>query len=302
MASAAEARPRVRAVLVRPLLERVRPYWLHLYLLVYTGLLLYLDGQWRSFWPQCGLGVLTFLVLWLCTKRLERSQRRQVWLCVIVATGFEVLGSILIGVYRYRLHNVPLYVPPGHGLVFFFGMTAAATPVFQRYGRRAALVVLALCAAWALAGLTVLPVWTHRVDVQGALCLPIFAWFLIRSPRYAMFAAIFIATTDLEIVGTIAGDWYWMPVAPLNHLPSGNPPSAIAGGYCVIDSSVALVIIALSKVAAFRRLFGSVPPAAQQAAEAGPYDSRWRRMPSSEEPEPTSTPASRTSTAASSTT
>ena len=80
------------------MLERVRPYWLHVYLLVYTAMLLYLDGQWRSFWPQCGLGVLTFFVLWLCTRRLDKPQRRQVWLCVVVATCFEIFGSLIWGV------------------------------------------------------------------------------------------------------------------------------------------------------------------------------------------------------------
>ena len=232
----------------------MRPYWVHLGLLLYTALLLYLDGVWRSFWPQCGLGLLTFGVLWLCTQRLEPALRRQVWLCVVVATGFEVFGSLIWGVYRYRLHNIPLYVPPGHGLVYFFGLTAGATPVFQRYGRRVAMVVLAACTAWAIGGLTVLPIWTHRMDVQGALCLPVFAWFLLRSPRYALFAAIFVATTDLELVGTWAGDWTWLPVAPWNHVPSGNPPSAIAGGYCIIDGSVALVILGLSRLRPLRPL------------------------------------------------
>jgi hypothetical protein len=246
-------------------IERVRPYWVHLYLLVYTPLLLYLDRS-ASFWAQCGLGLLTFMVLWLCTRRLAPPQRRQVWLCVVVATCFEVAGSLIWGVYRYRLHNLPLYVPAGHGLVYFFGLTAAATPVFRRYGRRAAMVVLAACAAWALAGLTVLPLWTHRIDLQGALCLPIFAWFLLRSPRYALFAAIFVATTDLEIAGTLAGDWYWMPVAPLDHVPSGNPPSAIAGGYCVIDSSVAVVTLGLSRVPALRRFLQA--PATREPAGA----------------------------------
>jgi hypothetical protein len=129
------------------------------------------------------------------------------------------------------------------------------------------MVVLGLGATWALAGLTVLPVWTHRLDVQGALCLPVFAWFLLRSPRYALFAAIFIATTDLEIVGTLAGDWYWLPIAPIHHLPSGNPPSAIAGGYCIIDSSVAIVIVALTRLGSLRRYFGKVP-ATEPSAEA----------------------------------
>lgn len=253
--------------LVSGVIERVRPYWVHLGLLGYTALLLYADARFASLWPQCGLGILTFALLWLCTQRLEPAQRRQVWLCVILATGFEVFGSLIWGVYRYRLHNIPLYVPPGHGLVYFFGLTAAATPVFQRYGRRAALVVLAACAGWAAGGLTVLPLWTHRLDVQGALCLPVFAWFLLRSPRYALFAAIFVATTDLELVGTWVGDWAWLPVAPWNHVPSGNPPSAIAGGYAVIDSSVAAVTLLLSRLGPFRRLL-QPSTAADAVAEA----------------------------------
>lgn len=231
------------------MLARVRPYWLHLYLLIYTPLLLVADSRLPSVWPQLGLGALTFFCLWLCTQRLDDpSARLQVWLCVGVATGFEVFGSLVWGVYRYRFHNIPLYVPPGHGLVYLFGLTAAGLPVFRRHGRRAAYVVLAACTAWALAGLTILPGLTHRVDVQGALCLPVFAYAIMRSPRFALFAAIFVATTDLELAGTWSGTWTWLPVAPWDHVPSGNPPSAIAGGYSVIDGSVALVMAVLLRL------------------------------------------------------
>lgn len=230
------------------MLARARPYWLHLYLLIYTPLLLVADSRLTSIWEQYALGVLTFAVLWLCTRRLPRAQRTQVWVCVLVATGFEVFGSLIWGVYRYRWHNIPLYVPPGHGLVYLFGLTAGATPVFQRHGRRAAYVLLGACMAWALGGLTLLPALTGRVDVQGALCLPVFAWCVMRSPRYALFAAIFLATTDLELAGTWAGDWRWLASAPWDHVPSGNPPSAIAGGYCVIDGSVALVMAGLARL------------------------------------------------------
>lgn len=235
------------------MLVRLRPYWLHVYLLVYTPILLYLDGHFRSFWPQCGLGALTFVVLWCCTRYLARDQRRQVWVCVVVATGFEVFGSLIWGVYRYRLGNIPLYVPPGHGLVYFFGLTAGGLPVFQRYGRKAAVTILCVCAGYALAGLTVLPVLTHRLDVQGALCFPVLAWFVLFNPRYALFAAIFVATLDLELSGTLAGDWTWQPVAPWDHVPSGNPPSAIAGGYGAIDGSVLMVVAALDRFGWFRR-------------------------------------------------
>ena len=46
------------------------------------------------------------------------------------------------------------------------------------------------------------------------------------------------ATTELELVGTALNVWTWVPVAPWTHAPSGNPPSAIAGGYAIIDGSV----------------------------------------------------------------
>jgi hypothetical protein len=247
------------------LLAQLRPYWLHLYLLVYTPLVLFADSRVTAGWQQAGLGLLTLLLLFLCTRRVGPEARRQVWLCVLVATVFEVFGSLVWGVYRYRWHNLPLYVPPGHGLVYWFGLTAGATPVFQRYGRRAAYVVLAACTAWAVAGLTVLPLLTHRWDVQGAACLPLFAFAILRSPRYALFATIFLATTDLELAGTLFGDWAWLPAAPWTHLPSGNPPSAIAGGYCVIDGSVALVTGLLLRLRVFRRPQPAPAPVAAAA-------------------------------------
>jgi hypothetical protein len=247
-------------------IDRLRPYWLHAYLLVYTPLLLYLDGLWRAFWPQCGLGVLTFFVLWCCTRYLPPGHRRQVWVCVVIATGFEVFGSLIWGVYRYRLGNIPLYVPPGHGLVYVFGLLAADLPVFRRHGRRAATAILLACAVYQVAGLTVLPLVTHRLDVQGAFCLPVLAWCVRFSPRYALFAAIFVATLDLELAGTWAGDWTWAARAPWTGLPSGNPPAAIAGGYCVIDGTVLLVMAVLVRLPVrWRR-----PPPSQPAGDAVP--------------------------------
>jgi hypothetical protein len=87
----------------------------------------------------------------------------------------------------------------------------------------------------------VLPSLTGRLDIQGALLLPLFAWCILRSGRGELFAAIWVATTTVEVVGTWAGDWAWGATAPWTHIPSGNPPSAIAAGYAVIDGSVVLL-------------------------------------------------------------
>src|SRR5207245_8881492 len=116
------------------------------------------------------------------------------------------------------------------------------TPGVTKYGRRVARLLVASSSVWVVAGFILLPLIPGRVDLQGALCLPVFAWFVLRSPRWPLFAAIFIATGELEIFGTAFGNWFWLPFAPWTHVPSGNPPSVIAGGYCVIDASVLLVM------------------------------------------------------------
>lgn len=220
----------------------MQPYWLHSYLLAYTFVGLYADSRITAPWQQYVLGALTFAVLFLASLKLPREQRMQVWVCVVVATGFEIIGSLVWGVYRYRMHNLPLFVPPGHGIVYLFGLLAAQLPMVQQHGRRVAYAVLGAAATWALLGVTALPAVTGRVDIQGALCLPVFAYFLLRSPRWPLFAAIFVIVSELEICGTSFGDWTWMAVAPRTHIPSGNPPSVIAGGYCVIDGSVLAVM------------------------------------------------------------
>jgi hypothetical protein len=227
-------------------IQGLKPYWLHAYLLTYLPFLLLADSHITALWQQWLLGGLTFVVLYLAAMKAPKEQRVQVWVCVAVATCFEIFGSLIWGVYRYRLHNLPLFVPPGHGLVYLFGMLAATTPVVQRHGRRVGYAILGAAGLWAALGLTLLPAIDGRLDVQGTLCLPVFAWFILRSPRWALFAGIFIATGALEIVGTSLGNWYWMPVAPWTHVPSGNPPSVIVGGYCVIDASVLLAMRAFS--------------------------------------------------------
>ena len=223
---------------IKNLSQRVQPYWLHAYLLAFTATGLLADSRVTALWQQDVLGGLSFTALFLVALKVPREQRLQVWICVAIATGYEIFGSLIWGIYHYRFHNLPLYVPAGHGIVYVFGLLAVGTPVVRRHGRRLAYVVLGAAAAWALLGVFALPHVTGRVDVQGALWLPYFGYFMLRSPRWPVFAAIFVIVAELEICGTSFGNWYWMPVAPWTHIPSGNPPSVVAGGYCVIDATV----------------------------------------------------------------
>ena len=223
---------------VKGITKGLQPYWLQAYLLIYIPVGLLADSRITALWQQYLLGGLTFVVLYLAALKAPQEQRMQIWFCVGVATCFEIFSSLIWGIYSYRLHNVPLFVPPGHGLVYLFGLLAAQTPLVTRYGRRVAYAVLGGAGAWALLGLTVLPMFTGRMDLQGAMCLPVFTYFLLRSPRWPLFAAIFIIVSELEIFGTALGNWSWLPNAPWTGIPSGNPPSVIAAGYCIIDGTV----------------------------------------------------------------
>jgi hypothetical protein len=104
-------------------------------------------------------------------------------------------------------------------------------------GRSVKHVALACATLWAVGGLTVAPLVFGWVDVFGALFLPIFV-VLMRSPRALVYAASFFIAVELELVGTGFGNWAWATTAPVIDLPAGNPPSVIAGGYCLLDAVV----------------------------------------------------------------
>src|SRR3981081_4015438 len=131
--------PRYHSIVV---VTRLKPYWLHVYLLTYTPILLLADSRTTALWQQWLLGLLTFAALYLAALKAPKEQRLQIWICVIVATAFEIFGSLTWGLYVYRFHNVPLYVPPGHGAVYLFGLLAVTTPVVLKHGKRVSCVIV----------------------------------------------------------------------------------------------------------------------------------------------------------------
>ena len=201
------------------------------------------------------VGVVTWCFLFAALAAATTVERRQVVIAVVVATCFEVAFAIVWGLYTYRFDNLPPYVPPGHGLIYLAALRLALIGPIRRHARRAALVVAAVAAAWSLGGL-LLP---SHPDVAGATLLPWLLWCLLRSPRAGVYVGAFVATTVLELLGTSLGNWTWADVAPGTWAGQGNPPSAIAGGYCLLD----WVVLRLS--AAVGAGSAVAPPAAERA-------------------------------------
>ncbi|HEX7083081.1 MAG TPA: hypothetical protein VF186_03105 [Gaiellaceae bacterium] len=212
---------------------------------------------------QLGLGVLTWLVLGAALLRVPPATRAQALGVVCFATIGEVTGSLIWGVYHYRLHNLPLFVPPAHGIVYLTGLSLALA--LRRHARRLVIAAAATAATWGLLGLTVLP----RRDVAGAVGVPLLLAFLWRSRNRAIYAAVFLVVASLELYGTALGTWRWERALPGLGIPDGNPPSGVASGYVWFDVMALLVAPYLLRAATSVDRRRSDRAAAETRAAAG---------------------------------
>ena len=117
-------------------------------LIGYLAVLLGLD-HFASYPEQLGLGVVTWALLIVLAWQLPLFQRAMVLGVVCFATIGEVTGSLIWGVYRYRLHNLPLFVPPAHGLVYLTGIAIAAA--LAPHARAVVIAAAAAAATWGAA-------------------------------------------------------------------------------------------------------------------------------------------------------
>lgn len=214
----------------------VAPYAL---LFPFIAVVLFVDGRRPGHAMQALLGVLTTAFLVAVLRQSNARERRETIVCIVFSTLVEVVSTQLWGLYGYRLGNVPLYVPPGHGLIFVTVAKASGTMVVTRGSRVLAGVVALVATVWA-AGAVFLPA---RPDLHGAIYWPFLLGFLAFSSKRAVWALTFVVTSFIELLGVAWGTWHWHAEIPGFGIPSGDPPSLVAGGYCTF----ALVAMTLAR-------------------------------------------------------
>jgi len=181
---------------------------------------------------QRWLGVGTWLVLLALLCGESRRTRLQVAVVVCFATAVEWTFAGWLGVYVYRLHDVPWFVPPGHGLVYLAALAIGRSPAVRSHRRFLIPATAAAASAYAAWGLFV----SSRLDVLGAFWALCLLGFLRWSRQPTVFAGAFVIVTYLELLGTHIGAWTWSVKDPIAHLVAmGNPPSGAAGGYGFFD-------------------------------------------------------------------
>jgi hypothetical protein len=181
---------------------------------------------------QAMLGLAAWAFLAVALRLQPAAVRVQVATLVVLATALEVIGSIVWGAYRYRLENLPLYVPAGHGLFYLAALRVASLPILERHARRIVIAVTAGATLWMLYGLARPPL----PDLLGFVTWAIFIRFILRGRYPLLYALSFAMTTALELYGTGLGIWRWAPVLPGLMLPAGNPPTGIGAGYAAMDA------------------------------------------------------------------
>jgi hypothetical protein len=217
------------------------------------------------------LGIGTWLVLALLLRREDARTRAQVAVVVAFATVVEYTFSGVLGVYVYRLHDVPWFVPPGHGLVYLGALAIGRSAAVVRRRRVLVPATLVVAGGYALWGLAL----SGRHDVLGAFWFACLALFLLRGRQPLVFVGAFVVVTYLELLGTGLGTWTWQARDPvLGIVAMGNPPSGAAGGYGFFDAAALALAPRLLSLRRQRREHVVVQPAvrAHHAAAVGPVD------------------------------
>ncbi|MBK8815422.1 MAG: hypothetical protein IPN42_07930 [Methylococcaceae bacterium] len=209
-----------------------RDYFIAVFTFVCVAICLLTDSH-AAIEKQNALGVCAwvFLIGLLLGETFE--VRVQVSIAILFATAGEHFASPYMEGYIYRFHNVPTYVPPGHGMVYLTAVALARSGLFQRYAREIATFVVIVCGLWSLWGVSGIP---DHGDAVGALLFCVFLAYLFKGRSPMVYLAAFFITTWLELIGTAVGTWSWSPIDPVLNLPQGNPPSGVAAWYCLVDA------------------------------------------------------------------
>ncbi|CAN5908069.1 hypothetical protein BH11PSE12_BH11PSE12_33970 [soil metagenome] len=181
------------------------------------------------------------LFLWLVS--LETPAWR---LTLIIAAAFacaaEMFLSLGLGWYAYQFNNIPLFVPPGHVIIFMLGCLLA-----RRMPDWITIVLPVLAGIYGL--VAAIGGW-GTLDTMFAV---IFFFAYAYGSSRKTYAFMIILALSVELWGTWLGNWAWHKDVPGLHLTSTNPPILAGCFYALFDMYVML------SARAIHRWMGDVP-------------------------------------------
>lgn len=164
--------------------------------------------------------------------RVGKRPREQMLYAVLLGFIGEHLFSILLGMYTYRLGNVPLYIPFGHAVVLIAVVYFCKKSIVKVHKKILEKSFTIFILAYSFAFLV------FANDIFGFVMSLLVLFLLRNKPRERLFyLTMYIAVAFLEIIGTSYGCWFWPETAfdAIPFLKSANPPSGISLFYFLLD-------------------------------------------------------------------
>jgi len=199
----------------------------------------YKDLQWLA-------NVIMVIIFSITLFKVNPRIRETMIYAVIIGFGGEYLFSVFMGMYTYRLENVPFYIAMGHALVYigvlYFTKTKYAKSNRKKLEKILAIGIIIYATAFLI----------FRNDIFGFAMSMAVLLILRNKPRERLFYfTMYFSICFLEIVGTTYGCWYW-PETAWNVIPflkSANPPSGISLFYFLLDLGCLYVYTRRHKIA-----------------------------------------------------
>jgi hypothetical protein len=184
-----------------------------------------------DFWGQTltNVGIWAVFLYWL--RQAPPHDQPALAICVFYATLGEIFLSLVWGLYEYRLFNVPLFVPPGHALLFMLGRILA-----ERAPRWIEWFVPLVSAPF------VLVLAGSGLGTLDGLLFALFLLCMLSGRASRLYAVMFVLSLAMEVYGTWLGNWAWAEEAPWLGFTTINPPLAAGAFYCMLDMLIVATV------------------------------------------------------------
>jgi hypothetical protein len=192
------------------------------------------------------LMIVGFFIMYFRT--VKRVQELMIYAVIIGFLG-EYFFSKYLGMYAYRLGNIPLYVPFGHAVLFARVFRFSKVSVVRKFHKSVEQFFGSIIILFASIYLLFFE------DVFGfvmTICVFLLLW---KRPKDRLFFfTMYLLVAILEIGGTAFGCWKWPNIAfgMFKFLPSNNPPSGISLFYFLLDIGCFVMYTQKNKMAWFR--------------------------------------------------
>ena len=181
---------------------------------------------------QIYANALMLVVFTITFFKVTKRIKEQMLAAVLIGFFGEYLFSVLMGMYTYRLGNVPLYIPFGHAFVYIAVLCFSKAASIKKY--RILLEKVFAISIFIYASMFLI----FKNDVFGFVMTIATLLILRNKPRERLFyLTMYISVAVLEIIGTTYECWWWPSTAwnVIPFLPSYNPPSGISLFYFLLD-------------------------------------------------------------------